>query len=268
MTRRTRPDATGSRLLVADDNPINQKVATALLAKIGYRTDVVETGRDVLEALARTSYAAVLMDCRMPVMDGFEATIEIRKQEEGGRRTPIIAMTAGATEDEREKCLAAGMDDYLSKPIVLEDLATLLDRWAPIDHETRIVAPPEPPEQTSDPVLDPAIVAQLRALRKEGETDGFTPLARLFLKDSLARIETLREAVTKGDVEAVRWQAHSLRGISGTLGATRLSDECGALESAAEDHLLPDDEGMARVESEFERFEDALRAAMDDRSPE
>ena len=116
--------------MVAEDNPVNQKLIVRLLEKLGHQADVAANGLEAVEAISQLGYSIVLMDCQMPEMDGFEATAEIRKRDEqDGIHTPVIAVTAHAMKGDRERCLAAGMDDYVSKPVRSEDLKAALDRW-------------------------------------------------------------------------------------------------------------------------------------------
>jgi two-component system, sensor histidine kinase and response regulator len=118
-----------SPILIAEDNLINQKVIQRMVQKLGYAVDLVANGQEVIDALSRLSYALIFMDCQMPEIDGFEACREIRKREVGGPRVPIVAITANAMKGDRERCLAAGMDDYVSKPFKQDDLRAVIDRW-------------------------------------------------------------------------------------------------------------------------------------------
>jgi CheY-like chemotaxis protein len=121
------------RVLVAEDNPVNQKVATAMLTKLGCTVDIAANGREAVETLTENTYDIVFMDCQMPEMDGFEATREIRRREEQLGHVPIVAMTANAMQGDRERCLEAGMDDYLPKPINREALRELLGQWTRLE---------------------------------------------------------------------------------------------------------------------------------------
>jgi CheY-like chemotaxis protein len=121
----------GLRVLVAEDNPVNQKVAIGMLEKLGLRADLVSNGREAVELRGMLHYDLILMDCQMPDMDGYDAASAIRRAEKGKRRTVMVAMTAEAMTGAREKCIAAGMDDYIAKPIRLEDLVEALRKWLP-----------------------------------------------------------------------------------------------------------------------------------------
>ncbi len=118
-------------ILIAEDNLINQKVIERMVQKLGYRADLVADGRAAIDALSQSPYGLVFMDCQMPEMDGFEACREIRKRESGAAHIPIVAITANAMKGDRERCLEAGMDDYVSKPFKQDDLKTVIQKWIP-----------------------------------------------------------------------------------------------------------------------------------------
>lgn len=254
------------RVLVAEDNLVNQKLAIAMLAKIGYAADVVDNGSEAVESTLAGQYDAVLMDCRMPGMDGYRAASEIRRRESPSRRMPIIAMTADAMEGDRDRCIQAGMDDYLAKPVRLDLLAATLERWTAPDWRSR-PAPPPPPSVAADRVpgdgqgspLDPEIVAGLRELEEKRGADRISTLITVFLRDAESHLERLRLAVSQKDGRTVAERAHTLTGSIGSLGATRMAGLCAHLEAMGTQGLL----GEARmaldaIEDEFGKVRSAL----------
>jgi PAS domain S-box-containing protein len=224
--REARPQK-GARILVAEDNEVNQKVAVRLLEKLGYRVEVADDGRQALEACRRSVYDAVLMDGQMPGMDGFEVTRRIREEEDPERRTPIIAMTASAMKGDRERCLAAGMDDYLSKPVTPESLDAVLRRWvkaAPSPPTTSTVAPPP---TSSDELLDATIIESLMSVDRDGTL--MDEVVATFLRLAPARLTELHKAA-RGDAAQLERAAHSFFGSCGNLGCHRMADLCARLE--------------------------------------
>jgi len=220
------PEGGRGRVLVVEDNPVNQRVVLRMLEKMGHVVDVADNGVVAVACVARTRYDAVLMDCQMPVMDGFEASREIRRQQEGtGRHTPIIALTAGAMRGDPEKCLDAGMDAYLSKPIMAADLAAMVERWT----ELRARSQPARLGVLSSSVLDTSSIAGLRELG----SDEFRKLVHLFLSDGAVRVAALHSAGTSGDGSAVAKLAHSLKGSAATFGARVLVQRCDHLQVVA-----------------------------------
>jgi CheY-like chemotaxis protein/EAL domain-containing protein (putative c-di-GMP-specific phosphodiesterase class I) len=164
------------RLLVVDDSAVNQRVATRMLENMGHRVDVAGNGREAVTAVQNESYAAVLMDCQMPDMDGFEATMAIRRLEHDGKRIPIIAMTAGAMKGDEEKCIASGMDAYISKPVDPDRLAAVLTRWVPADFEAETLSEAASGQSAFVPEVPPAVEAErlddeqaLRTALEQGE---------------------------------------------------------------------------------------------------
>jgi CheY-like chemotaxis protein/HPt (histidine-containing phosphotransfer) domain-containing protein len=229
------------RLLLAEDNPVNQRVAVHMLNKLGYAVDVVDNGSLALLALARESYDLVLMDCQMPEMDGFDATAAIRRTEANtSKHLPIVAMTANALQGDREQCLAAGMDDYIAKPIETPQLASLLAKWLPKAGATTQAKP------TIEPV---PVVAQNASTEGESPNDTRSPaidmqrLTEMFGEDDAVINELLevyehslgplcerlkREVRDRG--QQLKGLAHELRGASANVGALALADLAGQLE--------------------------------------
>jgi CheY-like chemotaxis protein/HPt (histidine-containing phosphotransfer) domain-containing protein len=219
------------RVLVVEDNPVNQKVAVHLLEARGCRVDVAGNGRAGLEAAARADYALVFMDCQMPELDGYEATAELRAREGARRHTPIIAMTAGAMTGEREKCLAVGMDDYVTKPVTGEVLDAVLERWLRRGDVPRADAATSAPPQPAD-TDEEAIAARLRELEEMGP--GFlSTFLSLFVETAMAQLAELEAAVAEGNAAATQQLAHALKGACLNVGAERMGALCAQLEQGA-----------------------------------
>ncbi len=250
-----------SRILVAEDNAVNQRVAVRMLERLGYRADVAANGLEAVEALSRIPYAAVLMDVQMPEMNGYEATAEIRRKEEGRpRQTSIIAMTANAMQGDREEALSAGMDDYVPKPVKLEDLEAVLKRWVseerePEEQEATVPEADEGPvEGDTEAPLDRSVLAGLRELQEEGEPDILEELIGLFLTDVPPQLSALREAVEAGDAQSVERIAHTLKSSCGNMGAVRMAALCTELEGIGRSKdLAAVPVRISRLEEGFER---------------
>jgi len=226
-------------VLVVDDNATNQRIAVRMLETLGHRADVAASGVEAVEACARVPYDLVLMDCRMPIMDGYEATLAIRAAEGERRRTPIVAMTASAMPEDRQRCLRVGMDDYVSKPVRLAEVAAKVDHWMPeVPVPVRLAgaeAAPAPvavvaqPVPLDGPVLDERVVAGLRGLGQHF-LDSLVPI---FVDGAPQRLDDIADAVRAGDAVGLVEAAHILRGSAGNLGGVRVATVCGWLEDAA-----------------------------------
>ena len=247
------------RILLAEDNLVNQKVAVRQLEKLGYRADIAANGLEALEAVSRISYDVVLMDCQMPEMDGFEATASIRRREGTGRYTHIIAMTANALEGDREKCLAAGMDDYLCKPMKIEELQQALMRCQNgYGSAARLgggdmQANDQPRPVNMKHLLDIA----------SGDEGLLHELVELQLGQLSADVLRLRTAIASQAVEEVELIAHTNAGGSATCGMVALAAPLRELERIGQGgQLAGAEELIAEIETELERTRIFLRRTM------
>ena len=286
-----------ARILVADDHHVNQQLAAMLLQRLGHSVDVASNGQEAFTAFEQVPYDLILMDCQMPEMDGYEATRQIRiaegKKSEGKSmendfasfkpapsHIPIIAVTANAMTGDRQKCLAAGMDDYLPKPITPEGLNTALAQWLPASTETEerltlhnktatsattepFCAPPLEPDSDSDspsPVMDQNVYTQLKEL---GGQDFLNRMAETFIRDASACVEAIEQALDAEDAEALASAAHGLKGISGNMGMVRIQTLAATLEQEARRGLLPQQEDtMSSMRHELTQAQETLQASL------
>jgi signal transduction histidine kinase/CheY-like chemotaxis protein/HPt (histidine-containing phosphotransfer) domain-containing protein len=264
-------------VLLVEDNPVNRQVAQRLISLIGLSFVVAENGKEALDQIQQQAFDAVLMDCQMPVMDGYTAT-RIQRQNEtpGGKRIPIIAMTANAMAGDREKCLNAGMDDYMSKPLNRALLEQTLRRWLPADAKSQTVA------ATSKPVAvpaaqvpmaakpapaapaKPAVVSAVQESVLDVDVvrdlvdvmgDEFTDLVQVYLEDTPKALAALEQAATRGDNEGLIAPSHSLKSTSANLGALGLSELAKRLEHGARGGTLGTQAPIivAEIKRNFER---------------
>jgi len=239
----------GTRLLVVEDNAVNQQVAVGMLERLGFVVDVAGNGREAVDAVAARAYGAVLMDCQMPEMDGYEATAEIRRREPAGTHVPIIAMTASAMSGDEERALAAGMDGYVTKPVKFGELSRVLTHW---------VRDVDDAEDDQPPVLDGAMIADLQQLRA-GRHLEIDEIVAGFLAGAPAKLDAIASAVAAADAGAAGRIAHELAGSSATLGALGLGKLCGYVEGCTRaGDLSAVADTLPAVRAEFERARAAL----------
>jgi len=252
-----------SRILLAEDNVINQKVALKILEKLGYRADAVANGAEVVRALETIPYDLVLMDCQMPEMDGYEATRVIRDPSSKvvDHSIPIVAMTAHVMTGDRERCLEAGMDDYVSKPVQPEKLAEAVERWIGGKSEEEVIdAPKESPQMPEAEVFDPASLLKRvmddKALAKT--------ILDEFIAETPARIATLRSAVERGDADLLRREAHTLKGASANLSANGLRNVAAEMEETGRDgNLEKASTLLPQIEEHLELLKEAVVSSSD-----
>lgn len=229
-----------AKILLADDNHVNQVVALAVLKKLGYRADVVANGLEALEALSRIPYDLVLMDCQMPEMDGFEATIAIRNGEKNvlDRFVPIIAMTANAMQGDREKCTNTGMNDYISKPVKPDTLRQILEKWLKpkVINEQEVAYSLEKTRPDCSPSGEIINIGKIHELVEE--TSIMKEIVAIGMESIPQRVEQLVEAVKTGDLKMAIHLAHSIKGMTACLWAERLNNTITLVENALEKENL------------------------------
>jgi CheY-like chemotaxis protein len=248
----------GLRVLVAEDNAVNRNVLLRMLAKLGCEADAVGTGREAVEAASRVRYDLILMDVQMPEMDGFEATQHIRRAEAGGvDHVPIFGVTAHVMEEDRKRCLAAGMDEFLAKPVKLADLARSIGRIPPA-HRPTGPSSDAPADGRSGEETPPLDATRLEA--STGGDPGFTrDIVSLFLRDGAEALGALESSIAAGAALQVERGAHSLKGSCESVGAGPLAAVCRQLEQIGrEGHLDAARDLLAEARREFERVRRVL----------
>jgi CheY-like chemotaxis protein len=239
------------RILLAEDNVVNQKLALRLLEKLGYRADVAGNGIEAIEALERQPYDLLLSDVQMPEMDGLEATRRILERWPEGERPWIVAMTAEAMSGDRERCLEAGMNDYLTKPIRVEELVAAIKRTPSRTDATSAGA-----TAGGDPIDRDVLSGLVDGV--DGDASFVSELIQGFAEDAPALVAAARDALARGDAAGVRRAAHTLKSNAATFGARALSDRSRDLEEAAKQEELSG--GAARVEAMARELEIVLVA--------
>jgi len=250
------------KVLLVEDNLVNQKVMALALRKLGLQVETVSNGHASVAAVSQKRYAAVLMDCQMPSMDGFEATKRIRELPHGD--VPIIALTASAMTSDRERCFAAGMNDYLSKPVELAQLERMMGKWV-VDEYVEGSPSEEPMEERmAEVAVNKEVLEALRDLGGEDDPGLFSELINMFLSDTPERMRSLSEALDRGDTGAIERAAHALKSSAANLGALELSDLFREIEAAGRDRDLTRAKPLvAQMHPEYERVEAALRSEID-----
>jgi len=240
----------GARILITEDNPVNREVTVSMLNVIGCHPYTADDGEEAVEAFRKHTFDVILMDCQMPTVDGYAATEAIRSiEDESSDRgaTAIVALTATAMRGDQEKCLAVGMNDYLSKPFTREQLTKVLLRWCPAraGNGSSIATSQEPPERdpvepkvnsaTPEPCLNHSALEQIRLLSVDSGNNVLQKVIDIFMEDSIELIGQLETAVRTGDAKETSMSAHALKSSSANVGASGLSEVCAALERMGRD---------------------------------
>lgn len=253
----------GKNILVAEDNLINQRVASSMLEQFGISADCVSNGQEAIEAAKRNKYDAILMDCRMPIVDGYEAAKVIRGLNRHYEEIPIIAVTANALKSERIKSANAMMDDHLSKPLTIESLKGVLDRFlSRQSSQTKLslVQNPSIGVVEENAVLKSSVLESIKRVSEKVGNNLLEDVIRMFIDISPTVISEIRKAAEDGNARKVESLAHKLKGSARNLGASVLAENCAALESLGEENNLEGSDSIVeRIEGDFNDVVSALR---------
>jgi two-component system, sensor histidine kinase and response regulator len=269
-------------VLLAEDNHVNQEVGRAMLESFGCRVDVAGNGCEVLTLLESTCYDLIFMDCQMPSMDGYEATKRIRRNDNPEvAKLPVVALTAHVMDGDRERCLAAGMDDYLSKPFRLKELSEILERWAGpgrmVPGESRGAEDNEFPESVSaarstvpqtDQIrnsvcIERGVLENIRSIFGASAHEMLKTLIQIYISDSPALLVEMSKALQDRDSVTMAKAAHALRSSSANLGAVGLAGFCRIVEDIARtDSTEGTESAIAQIQTEYERVKEALEGEL------
>ncbi len=247
------------RLLLAEDNTVNQKVALKILEKMGYRADVAGNGLEVLQAIKKIKYDVVLMDILMPEMDGYEATRVIKKDYPDGSGPKIIAMTANAMQGDREKCIEAGMDDYISKPVRVEELQEALKKWGEviIEHKNNTLAAIEK-GLIDFKMVNERNIEIIQDIQSEDDVAFFVELLDIYIKDLPISIANIKKAVSEMNLKNLQFTIHKLKGSSLTFGIVVFAEICNKIEDLIKTSGFGPDV-IAHVEDLIEKYETIIK---------
>lgn len=237
------------KILVVDDNPVHRKVALLMLKELGYNPDLAGNGVEALRAHRERSYDLILMDMQMPMMDGLECTRQIRQGQAEGQRVIIVALTASAVKGDRERCLDAGMNDILTKPVPMNELQGMILRWWDLPKALSF----PPPDSFQPAAAEIPGIPLLTQIPPESRRQVLEELVKVYLSDSPVRVRAIREAASGRDLMALRREAHALKGASTLMGLVVLANACNELEQVNNEDELTRSESLIRLlEEEFE----------------
>lgn len=248
------------RILVAEDNEVNQRLVTVMIESLGHRFFIADNGESAVKAFCQDDYDLVLMDCQMPVMDGFDATKSIRSFEElKGGRVPIVAMTANAMRGDQERCLQVGMDDYLAKPVKIDTFKSMIAKWGARSRPQSLAKPAAPaPQNVVALKWDTSALESLKELSVESNSDLFQQTVEDFVKSGDETVQEIKAAIDGNQTTAIRKIAHKFKTTCGIVGASEATELCERLE-----HLESAADGIAQAKDLLEKLKDAIKRSED-----